>query len=59
MQIRLKGIALKRARRLFVALRKDGSTLSMAALVNDLVSSKARERIDRIKPIPNGDYRGQ
>ena len=45
MQIRLKGIALKRARRLFVALRKDGSTLSMAALVNDLVSSKARERL--------------
>ena len=48
MQIRLKGIALKRARRLFVALRKDGFTLSMAALVNDLVSRKAREQLEKL-----------
>lgn len=53
MQVHLKGIAEKRVKRLLAKMQRDGSTLKMAALVNELVSLKAKERLDRLKPNPD------
>ena len=46
MQVRLKGTALKRVRRLKLMMHRDGFTVSIAALVNDLVARKAKERLE-------------
>lgn len=46
MQVRLKGAAIKRVRRLKEKMHRDGFPVSIPALVNDLVSIKAKERLD-------------
>lgn len=46
MQVRLKGTAVKRVQRLKAKMHHDGFTVSIPALVNDLVSIKAKERLD-------------
>ena len=46
MQVRLKGTALKRVRRLKLMMHRDGFTVSIPAIVNDLVARKAKERLE-------------